>query len=170
MPSSPSLPTLTPWRRSESTSPKPEPFSPPLNLVARPPTALSLSLWTQQKNRESEARALRKMLQEWKEEQLLEARRKMDLRRRPPTRTAAATTTEGSTATAQSGAIRTPQLSVPFGVSTDGAALTASDASHATTSSTSANANHSRCATTQKGGPSWPDLVDDVQGVTFTSG
>src|ERR1700687_4297126 len=78
--------------------------------------------------------------------------------------TAAATTMEGSTATAQSGVTRTPQLSVPFGASTDDAALTASDASHATTSSTSANANHSRCATMQKGGPTWPDLVNEVHG------
>src|SRR6202158_3881324 len=102
MPSSPSSQTVTPWKRSGSTSPKPEPFSPPPNQVARPPTALSLCLWTQQRNRESEARALRKMLQEWKEEQLLEARRKMDLRRRPPTRPGAATTTDGSALTAQS--------------------------------------------------------------------
>src|SRR6202158_2956331 len=164
MQSSPSSQTLTPWKRSGSTSPKPEPFSPPPNQVARPPTALSLCLWTQQKNRESEARALRKMLQEWKEEQLLEARRKMDLRRRPPTQTAAAMTTEGSTATVQSGATRTPQLSVPFGASTDGAALTASDASHAMTSSTSASANHSRCATTQKDDLAWPGLVEEGHG------
>src|ERR1700687_6116602 len=162
--SSPSSQTQTPWRPLASTSPKPEPFSPPPNQVARPPTALSLCLWTQQKNRESEARALRKMLQEWKEEQLLEARRKMDLRRRPPTQTAAAMTTEGSTATVQSGATRTPQLSSPFGASTDGAALTASDASHATTSSTSASVNHSRYVTTQKDELAWPGLVDEVRG------
>src|ERR1700687_2335274 len=73
-------------------------------------------------------------------------------------------TTEGSTATVQSGATRTPQLSAPFGASTDGAALTASDASHATTSSTSASVNHSRYVTTQKDELAWPGLVDEVRG------
>src|ERR1700687_3599234 len=98
--SSPSSQTQIPWKPSASTSLKPEPFSPPPNQLARPPTALSPCLWTQQKNRVSEARALRVMLQEWKREQLIEARRKWDLRRqRPTTRTVAATTTEGSTAT-----------------------------------------------------------------------